>query len=82
LNQQSAGAAAASYPIGETALAEQILGSPAGPSCAGQGVGALTELKRRGDELNIRIGDLERYGRTLLLDGVTTHGKRVMMWNE
>jgi hypothetical protein len=26
--------------------------------------------KQRGNELNIRIGDLERYGRTLLLDGV------------
>lgn len=47
-----------------------------------QGLGALMEAKRRGHELNIRIGDLERYGRTLLLDGVTPDGKRVMMWNE
>lgn len=47
-----------------------------------RGFGALMEAKRRGHELNIRIGDLERYGRTLLLDGVTPDGKRVMMWNE
>lgn len=47
-----------------------------------QGLGALMEARRRGDELNIRIGDLERYGRTLLLDGVTADGMRVMMWNE
>jgi hypothetical protein len=46
------------------------------------GLGALMEAKRRGHELNIRIGDLERYGRTLLLDGITGEGKRVMMWNE
>ena len=36
----------------------------------------------RGNELNIRLSDLRRYGRTLLLDGVTADGKRVMMWNE
>jgi hypothetical protein len=47
-----------------------------------RGLGALMEAKRRGHELNIRIGDLERYGRTLLLDGVTADGKHVMMWNE
>jgi len=47
-----------------------------------QGLGALMEAKRRGDELNIRLSDLERYGRTLLLDGVTADGKRIMMWNE
>ena len=47
-----------------------------------QGVGALMEAKRAGNELNIRISDLERYGRTLLLDGVTADGKHVMMWNE
>jgi hypothetical protein len=49
---------------------------------ANQGLGALMDAKRRGHELDIRIRDLERYGRTLLLDGVTTDGKRVMMWNE
>ena len=47
-----------------------------------QDFGALMEAKRAGNELNIRIGDLERYGRTLLLDGVTADGKHVMMWNE
>jgi hypothetical protein len=47
-----------------------------------QGLGALMEAKHRGNELNIRISDLERYGRTLLLDGVTPDGKQVMMWNE
>jgi hypothetical protein len=47
-----------------------------------QGLGALLEAKQRGNELSIRIGDLERYGRTLLLDGVTADGKHVMMWNE
>jgi hypothetical protein len=47
-----------------------------------QGLGALMDAKRRSHELNIRISDLERYGRTLLLDGVTTDGKHVMMWNE
>lgn len=49
---------------------------------ANQGLGALMDAKRRGHELDIRIRDLERYGRTLLLDGVTTDGKRVMMWDE
>ena len=47
-----------------------------------QGLGALMEARRRGDELNIRIADLERYGRTLLLDGVTPDGKHLLMWNE
>jgi hypothetical protein len=40
------------------------------------------ETKRRGDALNIRVADLERYGRVLLLDGVTADGKHVLMWNE
>jgi hypothetical protein len=47
-----------------------------------QGLGALMEAKHRGNELDIRISDLERYGRTLLLDGVTADGKHLMMWNE
>ena len=47
-----------------------------------QGLGALMDAKRHGNELNIRISDLERYGRTLLLDGVTPDGKQIMMWNE
>jgi hypothetical protein len=49
---------------------------------AHDGVGALMEARRRGNELNIRISDLERYGRTLLLDGVTAGGRHVLMWNE
>jgi hypothetical protein len=47
-----------------------------------QDLGALMDAKRRGNELNIRISDLERYGQTLLLDGVTADGKQVMIWNE
>ena len=49
---------------------------------ASGGIGGVLEAKRRGDELNIRLTDLQRYGRTLLLDGVTPDGNRVMMWNE
>jgi Sec-independent protein secretion pathway component TatC len=49
---------------------------------ANQGLGEMMNAKRRGNELNIRISDLESYGRTLLLDGVTPDGKQVMMWNE
>jgi hypothetical protein len=49
---------------------------------ANQGFGGLMGAKRRGNELNIRISDLERYGRTLLVDGVTPDGKQVMMWNQ
>ena len=49
---------------------------------ANHGLGGLMDAKRRGNELNIRLSDLRRYGRTLLLDGVTADGKRVMMWNE
>lgn len=47
-----------------------------------QGLGALMEAKRRGNELNVRISDLERYGRTLLVDGVTSDGKHILMWTE
>ena len=49
---------------------------------ADQGLGALMEAKRRGEELNIRLSDLERYGRTLLVDGVTADGKQILMWTE
>ena len=49
---------------------------------AHQGLGALTDAKRRSDELNIRISDLARYGQTLLLDGVTADGNHVLMWGE
>jgi hypothetical protein len=47
-----------------------------------QGLRAVMEAKSRGNELNIRLSDIERYGRTLLLDGVTADGKHVLMWNE
>ncbi len=47
-----------------------------------QGLGALMDAKRRGNELNIRLSDLERTGRTLLLDGVTSDGKHVLMWSD
>jgi len=47
-----------------------------------QGVGAVLEAQRRGNQLNVRISDLERYGPTLLLDGVTPDGKHVLMWNQ
>jgi hypothetical protein len=47
-----------------------------------QGFGSLMEAESRGNELNIRISDIERYGRTLLLDGVTADGKHVLMWNQ
>ena len=49
---------------------------------ANQGLGALMDARRRGNELNIRLSDLERNGRTLLLDGVTSDGKHVLMWSE
>lgn len=42
----------------------------------------IKDWKRRGHELNIRLSDLERHGRTLLLDGGSADGKHVMMWNE
>jgi len=47
-----------------------------------QGLGAIMNAKRRGNELNIRLSDLERGGRTLLLDGVTPDGKHVVMWSD
>ena len=47
-----------------------------------QGIGALMDAKRRGNDLNIRLDDLERIGRTLLLDGVTPDGKHVLMWSD
>jgi hypothetical protein len=45
-------------------------------------VTALLEAKRRGHELNLRIADLKRYGRALVLDGVTSDGERVLIWTE
>jgi hypothetical protein len=34
---------------------------------------------RRGNELCIRIRDLEGYGGTLILDGMTSDGRRIMI---
>jgi hypothetical protein len=49
---------------------------------ANDGLGTLAHAKRRGDELNIRLRDLERYGHTLLLDGTTPDGRHVLMWTD
>jgi hypothetical protein len=46
------------------------------------GLADLMGAKRRGNELSLRLGDLERYGRTLLLDAITPEGRRVVIWNE
>jgi hypothetical protein len=48
----------------------------------GGGLGAILESKRRGTDLDVRIRDLEGYGRTLLVDGRTSDGKQVLMWGE
>ena len=69
-------------PLWMSALATEPLPLEALAGVAGQGLGALMDAKRRGYELNIRIDDLERYGRTLLLDGVTGDGTHVVMWND
>jgi hypothetical protein len=49
---------------------------------AGEGPTAVMHAKHRGNELNVRIADLQRYGRTILLDGVTVNGAHVLMWND
>ena len=49
---------------------------------AHDGVTALMQAKRRGDELNLRLSDLERYGRALLLDGATSDGTQILIWVE
>ena len=69
-------------PLWMSKVATEPLPLEALAGVANQGLWGLLDAKRRGHELNIRISDLERYGRTLLLDGVTTDGKRVMMWND
>jgi hypothetical protein len=47
-----------------------------------RGIGGLMRAKQRADELSIRLNDLARYGRTLLLDGITADGRHIVMWNE
>ena len=69
-------------PLWTSRLATEPLPLEALAGVANQGLGGLLDAKRRGHELNIRISDLERYGRTLLLDGVTADGTHVILWNE
>lgn len=69
-------------PLWTSKIATEPLPLEALAGVAGEGLGALMDARRRGNELNIRISDLERYGRTLLLDAATPDGKQVMMWNE
>jgi hypothetical protein len=38
------------------------------------------KAQRRGNELNVRLSDLDK-GHTPLLDGVTSDGKQVLMWS-
>ena len=72
----------AKLPFSISAVATEPIPLEALIGVANQGIAALLEAKRRGDELNIRMSDLERYGRTLLLDGMTSDGRHVLMWNE
>jgi hypothetical protein len=69
-------------PFSLSAVATEPLPLEALLGVANQGLGALMEAKRRGNELGIRISDLERYGRTLLLDSTTSDGRQVLMWSE
>jgi hypothetical protein len=43
---------------------------------------ALLETDLRVDGLQLRVRDIQRYGRTLLLDGVTPEGDEVLIWSE
>jgi hypothetical protein len=47
-----------------------------------RGLGALPEAQQQANALNLRLADLERYGPTLLLDGITRDGTHVLMWSE
>lgn len=69
-------------PLWMSKIATEPLPLEALAGVGSQGLGAVMDAKRRGHELDIRISDLKRYGRTLLLDGVTSDGKHIMMWNE
>ena len=72
----------ATLPLWLSKIATEPLPLDALAGIGKQGLGALMDAKRRGNELNIRISDLERYGQTLLLDGVTADGKQILMWNQ
>ena len=69
-------------PFAISAVATEPLPLEALAGVADQGLGALMDARRSGNELNIRLSDLEQNGRTLLLDGVTSNGKHVLMWSE
>ena len=69
-------------PFGISMFATEPVPLEAFIGVANQGLGALMEAKRRGSELNVRLSDLEAYGRTLLLDGVSPDGRQILMWNE
>ena len=69
-------------PFAVSVVATEPLPLEALAGVGNQGLGALMEARRRGNELNIRLSDLERAGRTLLLDGVTPDGTHVVMWSE
>jgi hypothetical protein len=71
-----------SLPFSIAIVATEPLPLEALAGVANEGLGALMAAQRRGHELAIRISDLERYGRTLLLDGVAADGKHVLLWNE
>ena len=43
---------------------------------------AQLETDLRVDGLELRVRDIQRYGRTLLLDGVTPEGDEVLLWSE
>ncbi len=49
---------------------------------ADESVPAILEARRRGNELNLRMQDLKAYGRALLLDGMTSSGRHVVIWTE
>jgi hypothetical protein len=69
-------------PFAISVVATEPLPLEALAGVANQGLGAVMSARRRGNETSIRIADLERYGRTLLLDGNTGDGRWVLMWNE
>ncbi len=72
----------ATLPLWISKIATEPLPLEALTGVGEQGLGAILEAQRRGSELNVRISDLEGYGPTLLLDGTTSDGKQVLMWNQ
>jgi hypothetical protein len=64
----------ASLPLWMSSIATEPLPLEALAGIGQRGLGAVMEAKHRGNELNVRLSDLKRYGRTLLLDRVTQTG--------